>query len=197
MQNLIIIAISILIFAFYLKDLKNNKLKIRIMIPVAMFSAVSFILHMIQFIRYPQGGGISLLSMMPIMLLSILYGKTAGVTGGMILGILELMNGGFIVHPLQLLIDYIFSNMALGLAGIFGNDNKRKIVLGCILSVFLCVFASIISGVIFFSQYAPEGMNVWVYSFVYNFTSAGVEGIITTGVVSILPIKRFLKIINV
>lgn len=192
MINFSIVLVSVVISCLYLVDLKKHKLNIRTMVPIAMLTALSYILHMIQFIKYPQGGGITLLSMMPIMLLSLLYGRVAGVTGGLILGLFKLLNGGFIIHPLQLLLDYIFSNMAVGLAGVFGNDKKIKIIWGCLLASSLSVFISIISGVVFFSQYAPPGMNVWVYSFIYNFTSAGVEGILTIIVISTLPIKRFI-----
>lgn len=166
------------------------------MITVALFSAISYVLYMIQFIKYPQGGGISLFSMLPVMLLSIFYGNSVGLTGGLIFGFLKLLNGAMVIHPAQFLLDYILSTMALGLAGSFGNDKKIKIILGSLLAVALSVSISVISGAVYFGQYAPEGMNVWVYSFVYNFTSAGVEGVLTTILIAIMPIKRFLNIAN-
>jgi thiamine transporter len=30
--------------------------------------------------------------------------------------------------------------------------------------------SSVISGVIFYASYAPEGQNVWIYSLIYNCT---------------------------
>ncbi len=35
------------------------------------------------------------------MLLSLVYGRTVGVTGGLIFGLLKILNGAFIVHPVQ------------------------------------------------------------------------------------------------
>ena len=32
----------------------------------------------------------------------------------------------------------------------------------------ISTFVSIVSGVIFFGQYAPPGMNLWIYSIIYN-----------------------------
>lgn len=196
MVSYTIITISILLLAIYCWNLRKQKFTVKMMITVALFSAISYVLYMIQFIKYPQGGGISLFSMLPVMLLSIFYGNSVGLTGGLIFGFLKLLNGAMVIHPAQFLLDYILSTMALGLAGSFGNDKKIKIILGSLLAVALSVSISVISGAVYFGQYAPEGMNVWVYSFVYNFTSAGVEGVLTTILIAIMPIKRFLNIAN-
>ena len=196
MVNYTIIAISMLLLAIYFWNLRKQKFTVKMMITVALFSAISYVLYMIQFIKYPQGGGISLFSMLPVMLLSIFYGNSVGLTGGLIFGFLKLLNGAMVIHPAQFLLDYILSTMALGLAGSFGNDKKIKIILGSLLAVTLSVSISVISGAVYFGQYAPEGMNVWVYSFVYNFTSAGVEGVLTTALIAVMPVKRFLNIAN-
>lgn len=196
MVSYTIITISILLLVIYCWNLRKQKFTVKMMITVALFSAISYVLYMIQFIKYPQGGGISLFSMLPVMLLSIFYGNSVGLTGGLIFGFLKLLNGAMVIHPAQFLLDYILSTMALGLAGSFGNDKKIKIILGSLLAVALSVSISVISGAVYFGQYAPEGMNVWVYSFVYNFTSAGVEGVLTTILIAIMPIKRFLNIAN-
>lgn len=161
------------------------------MVIVSMFSGLSFILYMIPFVKYPQGGGITLFSMLPTMLLAILYGNAAGLTGGAIFGLLKLINGATVVHPAQFLLDYILSTMALGLAGSFGSDKKYKIAMGGLLAVILSVLVNIISGAVYFGQYAPKGMNVWLYSTIYNGSSAGVEGILSVVLLVILPIKRF------
>lgn len=195
MSSLVIIIITIVLFYMYLKDAKN-KFNTKEMVMVAMFSAISFILYMIQFIRYPQGGGITLFSMLPTMLLAILYGRTAGVTGGLIFGLLKMLNGAYVVHPAQFLLDYILSNMALGLAGEFGREKKSDILKGCLFASSLSVLVSIISGVVYFGQYAPEGMNIVVYSCIYNISSAGVEGLLSSIMLVLLPIKRFQKVLK-
>lgn len=195
MSSLVIIIITIVLFYMYLKDAKN-KFNTKEMVMVAMFSAISFILYMIQFIRYPQGGGITLFSMLPTMLVAILYGRTAGVTGGLIFGLLKMLNGAYVVHPAQFLLDYILSNMALGLAGEFGREKKSDIFKGCLFASSLSVLVSIISGVVYFGQYAPEGMNIVVYSCIYNISSAGVEGLLSSIMLVLLPIKRFQKVLK-
>lgn len=190
MINTIIIVLSIGFFVYYIKGLKSTKFTTKVVVTIGMFSAISYILNMIEFIKYPQGGGISLFSMLPTMLLSILYGNTIGITGGLVYGILKLLNGAYIIHPAQFLLDYILPTMLLGLSGTFGNEKKSKVILGCLLAVALSVSMNIISGVVFFGDYAPKGMNVFVYSFIYNVSSLGVEGILTTILIALLPLKR-------
>ncbi|MGL5712559.1 MAG: energy-coupled thiamine transporter ThiT, partial [Paraclostridium sp.] len=177
------------------RDIKDNKFSTKDIVVVGMFSAISLVLYNIAFIKYPQGGGITLFSMVPTMLLSIIYGRSVGVTGGLVFGLLKLLNGFNVVHPAQFLLDYLLSAMALGLAGIFGSE-KKSIIKGGLLAVSLSVFASIVSGVVFFGQYAPQGMNVIVYSCIYNISSAGVEGLLSVGMLVLLPIKRFKKVLK-
>lgn len=196
MSSVVIIIISLVILFMYAKDINKKKFATKQIVMIAMFSAISFILYMIQFIRYPQGGGITLFSMLPTMLLAILYGREAGLTGGLIFGLLKLLNGAYVVHPAQFLLDYILSNMALGLAGEFGREKKSDMFKGCLFASSLSVLISIISGVVYFGQYAPEGMNIVLYSCIYNISSAGVEGLLSSIILVLLPIKRFQKVLK-
>lgn len=167
-------------------------MKTKEIVLVGIFSALSYILYTIQFIKYPQGGGISLLSMLPTMLLSIIYGTKIGLLSGFILGFLKLLNGAFIIHPIQFILDYILANTVLGLCGIFG-DKKINIFFGGIFVSFLSTLFTILSGAIFFGDYAPEGMNPWIYSIIYNVSTTGIEGILSTIVLLFIPIKRFKR----
>lgn len=187
---------SAIVFILYFIDLKKNPINTKQMVVIAMLSAVAFILSLIQFIKYPQDGGITLCSMMPVMILSLLYGRTAGLTGGIVFGLLSLLNGVYVIHPVQFFLDYIFARMALGLAGVFGSDKKIKIILGSLFAVSVSVFVSFLSGVVFFGEFAPEGMGTALYSFLYNFTTAGVEGILSTVVIVLIPLDRFKKQIS-
>ena len=113
MINFLILASCIVVLGLYFMNLNKEKITTKMIVIVGMISALSFVLYLIQFIRYPQGGGISLFSMFPVMLLAILYGRTAGLTAGMIFGLLKLLNGATVVHPAQFLLDYILSTMVL------------------------------------------------------------------------------------
>ncbi|WP_040329953.1 energy-coupled thiamine transporter ThiT [Clostridium ihumii] len=186
--------LSIVLMIFYVVDLiKNAKFNVKNIVMIGMFSAMSFVLYLIEFIKYPQGGGISLFSMMPTMILALLYGRQAGLTGGAIFGLLKLLNGATIVHPAQFILDYLLGGMALGLAGTFGREKKSNVIAGCLFAAGLSVLSMVVSGAVFFGQYAPAGMNVWLYSLIYNLSSAGVEGLLTTVLVTAMPLKRLEK----
>lgn len=193
MINIIGLIISIGLLGIYIINLIKYKFTTNMIVKIGVISSLSFVLYLIHLIRYPQGGGITLFSMLPVMILSILYGNIPGVTGGLIFGLLKLLNGAVIVHPLQFLLDYILGTMALGVAGTFGKDKKYNIILGSLFATGLSLLSSVISGVLFFGQYAPKGMNVWLYSIIYNGSSAGVEAVLTTILIAIIPIKKFIK----
>ena len=110
---------------------------------------------------------------------------------------ISLLNGAYVIHPVQFFLDCLFGPMALGFACIFGSEKKYKIILGALFAVTLSVFSYFVSGVVFFAEFAPEGMNTYLYSFLYNFTSAGVEGILCIILLSIIPLGRFKKLVNV
>jgi thiamine transporter len=159
-----------------------------------MFSTISYILSLIPIIQYPQGGGINMFSMLPLLLVSIVYSREAGLSAGLITGILKMLIGGYIVHPAQIMLDYILCNMALGLSDIFGKNNKFKIICGCAFSVMLNVLSHFLAGYIFFKEFAPEKLGAFLYSLIYNFSGHGIEGILCIVIISILPIKRFRQI---
>lgn len=189
-------SISIVLIILYLIDLKRYKIKTREITMIGMSVAISYVLYMIPLIRYPQGGGITLFSMLPIMLLSLVYGRTIGVTSGLIFGLLKLLNGAFIIHPVQFILDYLLSTMALGLAGSFGINKKYKIFLGAFMASGLSTLICVISGAVFFGQYAPKGMNVWIYSLIYNVSSMGLEGLMTSVILALMPINLLVKRMN-
>lgn len=192
--SIIIVLFTVCMFILYGISLKRNPLSTKKLVAIGMYSAIAFLLYLIHLISYPQGGGISLFSMLPIMLLSIFYGPTTGVTGGLVFGLLKLLNGAFIVHPVQFLLDYILANMALGLAGAFGTNTRLKTNICALIAISLSVFISIVSGVVFFGQYAPTGMNIWIYSCIYNISSAGVEGILSIIFMNFLPLIKLKKL---
>jgi energy-coupled thiamine transporter ThiT len=44
----------------------------------------------------------------------------------------------------------------------------NPVVLGVLIGGCARLFAHVVAGVVFFSSYAPQSMNPWVYSFIYN-----------------------------
>lgn len=136
---------------------------IKILVEGSLCIALSIALSFVKFFALPQGGSVSL-GMLPIFIFAIRRGGTAGISAGLAVGLLRLFLGGYVVHPLQALLDYPVASALLGAAGFF-RTNKY---FGVTVAAFLNLFATVLSGVVFFSAYAPEGMNVWLYSILYN-----------------------------
>lgn len=170
--------------------MKTNS-NIRVLTISALMVALGFILSQIKLFQMPQGGSVTLLGMLPIVLLGYLYGTKNGVIGGICLGIFNIIFGGYIIHPVQLFIDYIASFAVLGLAGIF-RDKKNGLTKGYLFSVLLRYLCFVISGTIFFGDYAPEGFNAIVWSIWYNITFIGVEAIITLIIINIPAVRSMI-----
>ena len=169
---------------------------VRTFVMIAMFAAIAFVLNTIKLFTMPYGGSVSCCSMMPILLLAALLGNRAGMFGGLVLGCLSIVNGAYVIHPIQFLLDYILPYMVLGMAGFGGYQHKGKVFLSALIAVVLSVSCNIASGAIYFGSYAPEGMNPWVYSTIYNLLSNGIEGLLSILVLMALPLQRFAHIIS-
>ncbi|NPV53364.1 MAG: energy-coupled thiamine transporter ThiT [Firmicutes bacterium] len=125
--------------------------------------ALALVLQFVKVLKMPQGGSVSL-EMVPTLYLALRRGPKAGVIGGALLGFGKLLVEPYIIHPVQLIMDYPLPFAAIGLAGFF---RKRPLV-GTALGSIARFLIHFLSGVIFFASYAPEGQSPVVYSAVYN-----------------------------
>lgn len=185
-----LIGCAILLIALIkFKSLKfNSKLVTRIGLAIAL----AFILDMIKIYTLPNGGGsISLGSMIPIMLISFVYGPAIGLFTGFLFGVFKLIIDPYILNPIQVLFDYPLPFMAVGVAGLFRNKYWGAI-LGMLLR-FVCHF---ISGVIFFGSYAPSGMSPIIYSLAVNGLAVGGELLICLVLLAFLPVEQLIKILK-
>lgn len=135
----------------------------RILVESALAAALTVALSYLRLWHMPQGGSITLENV-PLIILALRYGPKAGMGAGFVAGLIQLMLGGYVVHPAQALLDYPLAFGALGLAGWLRKPAWGGVILGS-AARFIC---HVLSGVIFFASYAPEGTNVWIYSAAYN-----------------------------
>jgi len=165
---LLIVAIFILAFIFDSKHAIDTKTIAFAGISIALSYALSFV----KLFSLPQGGSITLASLLPLLLFSYFYGARLGVFAGIILGLLNMIIEPWIVHPAQALLDYPIAFASIGLCGIFKNlpkINKHKqlaFTLGAIAGSLLRFFSHTLSGVYAFSVYAT--FDLWAYSLAYN-----------------------------
>ena len=85
----------------------------------ALSIALSFVLSYVKMFEMPQGGSVTLASMLPIMLFSAAYGVGPGLLAGAAYGLLQYLQGGWFVHPIQFLLDYPVAFALIGLAGLY------------------------------------------------------------------------------
>ena len=182
-----LIGCAILLIALIkFKSLKfNSKLVARIGLAIAL----AFILDMLKIYRLPNGGGsISLGSMIPIMLISFVYGPSIGLFTGFLFGVFKLIVDPYILNPIQVLFDYPLPFMAVGIAGFFRNK-----YLGATLGMLLRFVFHFIAGLLFLGSYAPAGMSPIIYSLAVNGFAVGGELLICIALLAFLPIELLIK----
>ncbi len=134
--------------------------------------AMSFALSYIKLFKMPQGGSVTLVSLLPLMIFSYAYGVKKGVLAGFVYGILQAAQDPYIIHPAQFLLDYPIAFALVGFAGLFASIRAIRLpqvrfVLGGVLASVLRFVSHVFSGVFAFAAYAGES-NVWAYSLAYN-----------------------------
>lgn len=173
---------------------KNNKeIKLLPIASCTILLALSIILSMIKIIPMPQGGSVTLFGMLPLVLIGYFLGIKYGAIGGVLAGIFMIFFDGFIINPLQLLIDYPIAFGMLGVGGAFFRKTSKGLPIGYIIAVLLRYACSVLSGILFFRKYLPKGFNIVGWSLMYNITYIGIEAVITAIILFLPPIQSFFS----
>lgn len=184
--------------------------KTRTLVEGALMIALSTVLSMIQIPLMPHGGSITLLSMLPIILMSYRHGTRWGLLTAFLNSAIQLLQGiGNLAYCQTLsaqigcvVWDYLLAFTVLGLAAQIGSflpTLTAKAVSGTFSVCVLRYACSVLSGYIVWKDYdyAFEWLNnfawgawfttnlgenalCWFYSFVYNATYMIPETIFTT-----------------
>ncbi len=139
----------------------------------AMCMALASVLSMIKLLPMPMGGSLTPASMLPLLLFAYCYGTIPGLTLGALYGVMQfVLDGGqwLWTGAIPNLLDYPIAFGLLGLAGCFSKlaNEKHGLTFGFLLGCFGRFLASFTSGVVFYAEWAPEGMHPAVYSAGYN-----------------------------
>ncbi|MBS7632151.1 energy-coupled thiamine transporter ThiT, partial [Candidatus Bathyarchaeota archaeon] len=138
----------------------------------------------------PQGGAVTAGSMIPIVWLAIRRGPKIGLFAAAAYGCVQLAMEPFLFHPAQVLLDYPIAFGMLGLAGFF-QDHP---FVGAHIAIAGRFLAHFVSGIVFFANYAPEGMHPAIYSAIYNGSYLIPELLITVYILYLLQESKILKI---
>lgn len=168
---------------------KGGKLTVKQLAFCAMSLALGTLLSEIKIIDFPWGGSATLLSMLVICLPGYLFGLGAGLMTGVAYGVLQILIDPYILFPLQLVVDYLLAFGALGLSGLFANS-KNGLLKGYLVGILGRYVFVVLSGWIFFAEYAWEGWAPLPYSLVYNGIYIFAEAAITFVLLAIPAVRK-------
>ena len=160
------------------------KITTRKLVESALFIAIATVLSIFQ-IALPFGGGLTICSMLPLILLSHRYGWKWGLVSALVYSLLQLVLGvenvgygtSFIMCVGIIFLDYVLAYTVLGFSGLFDCIIKnRRAALAVGIAVTFCArfVCHLISGAWIWGVYMPEEFfnlpmtNPWVYSALYN-----------------------------
>lgn len=144
----------------------------------AVLIALSAGLSMIKVLEMPLGGSITPLSMLPVCMISIMYGCKWGLFCSFIYSLTQLGLGiaavaGWGLTPEAfvgcIIFDYLIAFSVLGISGMFRKHGVPGYIAGIALGISLRMVSHVISGVVFFASSMPDGWNnPLLYSLAYN-----------------------------
>lgn len=161
---------------------------------IAFSVVISLICEMIPFLNLPFGGGFTVASMLPIIVVAYMYGTRWGIITAFTYSALQMLlsfntvSAFFLPGDSQMiwwrallvcLIDYVLAYTLLGLGGIFRKkyDKPRALCLGSVVALSLRYLAHIVSGAIFFGTWAEwfftqDGFPTWGQNIVDRLSGA-------------------------
>jgi len=132
----------------------------------------------------PEGGSITIAGLVPLLWFALRRGFRYGLFTGFVYGLVHMALGGYVINPVQGLLDYPVAFAALGLAGLF----KKYPLVGVGVGIIGRFISSFLSGMFFYTSVTLEGAIV---SAVYNGIYLIGEFVISAIVIYLL-IKRNL-----
>ena len=145
----------------------------------AMAIALAAVLGLLKVYTMPQGGSVSL-EMLPLIFLAVRRGVGPALAAGGLYGLVQLvLPGAFIYHPAQAALDYPLAYTAVAAAGLISVRGWRTLAMAVTVAAAGRFVFHFLSGLIFFSSYAPQWEAPWLYSITYNLLYLVPEAVIT------------------
>ncbi len=152
----------------------------KILTEAGIMLALSTVLSMLQFFKLPQGGSVTILAMLPLLLFSYRHELKWGILCCFAASLIQLLIGLQDLKGISLmtvigavLLDFIFAYTVLGFASVF-----KKMKYGFVVASAALIFARFVihylSGIILWRAFA-EGTLPELYSLIYNGSYMGIE----------------------
>ena len=165
--------------------MSSSYTKTRIMVECALMIALGTILANIKIYELPNGGSITLFSMVPFILVSFRHGVKWGLFTGFVNSLLQMLLGFYAppapgLLPLvgMILLDYVLAFSFLGLACVFAKPFKNKLVGVAVGSAAVCVLrflCSFLSGVLIWGNLS-DGLHAAGRYYDHHCRGAAVQG---------------------
>ena len=176
--------------------MKENKKRTQALtvsaIMIAFAVSISALCAVLPFLNLPFGGGFTIASMLPIIIVAYMYGTKWGLLTAFTYSVLQMLLGFNTVSAfflpgdsqmvwwraiLVILIDYIIAYTVLGLGGVFRKKFGigKALCLGSIFAISLRYIAHVVSGAIFFGAWAEwfftqDGFPAWGQTILNTFS---------------------------
>lgn len=184
---------------------KSNIKKIAL---CAVMIALGTVLSFLKPYEPPLGGGVTILSMVPVAFLSCMLGLKWGFGAAFAYSLIQLfismgevMSWGLTAGAViaTFLLDYIIAYTVLGISGIFSKKGVWGIVTGVAIATILRFLCHFVTGVYIFDIWMPDDWNnIWLYSLCYNGGYMLPEIILTcVGTALLVKTKAIQKMIKI
>ena len=157
----------------------NRNTKLKRLVLCAVMIALATALSIFPTIKAPLGGSITVGSMVPIMLVSFVYGPKWGIPVAvgysvvqLLLDVAQVATWGLspAVFVGCMIFDYIIAFSVLCVCGFFTVKKTTlvRVILGTLTAGMLRYLSHFISGCLFFGEWAGEGFSPFTWAIVYN-----------------------------
>lgn len=183
--------------------MKNTTNLVRTLCEIGIFAALGFVFDELQGVffgsLFPNGGSIGF-AMIAVLIISYRRGFLPGLLTGLVMGLFDIATKAYIIHPLQVLFDYILPYTVVGFAGLlkpFFDKSEKKfekilwLISGAVLGGLLKFASHYLAGVLYWAD--PEyfawnlnQMNPYLYCFIYNIAFVGPSILITGGLLVVI-----------
>lgn len=177
--------------------MKNTTNTVRTLCEIGIFAALGFIIDELQGLFFgsvfPNGGSIGF-AMIAVLIIAYRRGLFPALLTGLVMGLFDIATKAYVIHPMQVLLDYILPYVLVGFAGLFKPlfDNAKNketkilwLLIGTTVGGLLKFVSHYLAGVVFWADpewfaWGLNEMSPYLYCFIYNIAFVG-PSIVLTG----------------
>ena len=159
----------------------SKQTNLRSLTESAICVAAAVVLSLFTLFTMPLGGSVTPFATLPIIIIGLRHGSKWGVSAALVFSMTQLLlgMGNVLAVPVKTfgnlalcaMLDYVLAYTVLGFTGALYRRFQQRWLGLCIAIGLtgLCRMAcSVISGIVVWGPYAPEGWDIAAYSFAYN-----------------------------